>query len=64
MDPKRIVEAVLLEHTLNEDERVQPGDGAHAALHLLRRHLDEVAVLLLGGEGVLAPRGDPRVGLG
>lgn len=58
------MEAVFLEHTLNEDQGVQLRDGPHAGGDLLFGHLDELAVLLLRWQGVLPSCRNPRVQLG
>lgn len=47
------LEAMFLEHGLDEYERGEVGDGGDDLRHVLLRHLHQPAVLLLRGQRVL-----------
>lgn len=54
---------MVLDHALDEDERVELWHGADAVVHLLLGDLDQHAILLLGGQRVQLVAGHPVVEL-
>ena len=63
--PRRLLEGILermlLQHGLDQDQRIQLGDARDDVVQLLVRHLDEATVLLLRGHRVVVVGRHPLV---